>query len=209
MSTSDDLVDGLLAEGVLRTPVIIDAFRAIDRRDFVLEELEVDAYLNIPLSIGEGQTISQPYTVAFMLELLQPQVGDSILDIGFGSGWQTALLAHIVGESGHVTAIEIIPGLCETGKENVGKYTFIEKGTVEMHCISGLKGYTDNAPYDRIIAAADAGVNVPKEWLEQTKVGGRIVVPVGSSLMLLIKKSVDNWEREDYPGFVFVPLVDG
>ena len=96
------LVDELIAEGVLRTPRIIAAFRAIRRSDFAPEELKDAAEtVNAPLPIGAGQTISQPWTVAFMLELLDPEPGHKILDIGAGSGWQTALLAHIVGAPLH------------------------------------------------------------------------------------------------------------
>lgn len=170
MDQHDHLVAELIAQGVLHTPRIIDAFRAIDRRDFVRPELAAEAYANIPLPIGQRQTISQPYTVAFMLELLQPQPGDTILEIGSGSGWQTALLAHIVGEAGHVTALEIIPELCEWGRQNVATYGYIDQGIVEMHCQSGLPGYLDSAPYDHIIAAA-AGEMVPPAWQAQVNVG--------------------------------------
>ena len=90
------LIKELMAEGILKTPSIIEAFEKVDRKDFVPEELKDKAYLNTPLPIGYGQTISQPLTVAFMLELLQPQAGDKVLEIGSGSGWQTALLAHMV-----------------------------------------------------------------------------------------------------------------
>jgi protein-L-isoaspartate(D-aspartate) O-methyltransferase len=207
MTNQNHLVDELIAEGVLRTPVIIDAFQAIDRRNFVRKEMEAEAYLNVPLPIGGGQTISQPLTVAFMLELLQPQPGENILDIGSGSGWQTALLAHIVGGTGHITAIEIIPELCAWGQQNVARYGFLEKGLVEMHCMSGLGGYPERAPFDKIVAAA-AGETVPDAWLEQTKIGGRIVTPVGSSVLQLLKKSETEWERHDHPGFAFVPLVN-
>lgn len=206
MTNHDRLIDELIAAGVARTPAIIEALWAIDRRNFVRPEMAADAYLNVPLPIGEGQTISQPLTVAYMLELLQPQAGQNILDIGSGSGWQAALLAHLVGDTGHVTALEIIPELCAWGRHNVAQYGFIEKGIVEMHCMSGLGGYPKRAPFDRVIAGA-AGETVPPAWLEQTDVGGRIVAPVGSSVLQLIKKSDTEWERQDHPGFAFVPLV--
>src|SRR5687767_9613389 len=126
--TKDQLMDELIAEGVLRTPRILEAFRAIDRADFVPDDLKGQADVNAPLPIGEGQTISQPLTVAFMLELLQPQPGNNILDLGSGSGWQTALLAHIVGGEGRVTALEIIPELYEQSRKNIEKYNFLTKG---------------------------------------------------------------------------------
>ncbi|KKU46623.1 MAG: Protein-L-isoaspartate(D-aspartate) O-methyltransferase [Parcubacteria group bacterium GW2011_GWB1_46_8] len=110
-----DLVTRLIQSNVLKTSAIIDAFKKIDRKDFVLEAFADEAYGNYPISIGGGQTISQPWTVAFMLELLNPLAGDRVLDIGSGSGWTTALLAHIVKDSkkqGKVFGIEIVPELC-------------------------------------------------------------------------------------------------
>ena len=109
------LIKELIEEGVLKTPSIIEAFEKIDRKDFTPEGLRDKAYLNTPLPIGYGQTISQPFTVAFMLELLQPQSGDKVLEVGSGSGWQTTLLASIVGnfpiDGGKVFALELIPEL--------------------------------------------------------------------------------------------------
>ncbi|MEW5805235.1 MAG: protein-L-isoaspartate O-methyltransferase [Patescibacteria group bacterium] len=99
-STNQELVGHLKSIGVLKTPLIISAFEKIDRKDFVPKQFENEAYGDYPLSIGQGQTISQPYTVAFMLELLQPQPGEKILDIGAGSGWTTALLAYIISQQG-------------------------------------------------------------------------------------------------------------
>ena len=109
------LIDSLIKEGWLKTPRIIKAFREVKRVDFLPKEIKDLAELNEALSIGYGQTISQPLVVAFMLELLQPQPGDKILDVGSGSGWTTALLAQIVGQKGKVIAIDIIPELVEFG----------------------------------------------------------------------------------------------
>lgn len=190
----------------VQTPALAAALAAIDRRDFVRGELLYEADADVPLPIGRGQTISQPSTVAFMLELLQPQAGHNVLDIGSGSGWQTSLLAYMVGREGHVTALEVIPALCEWGRQNVAKYNYIKKGIVEMHCQDGRGGYPARAPFDRLIAAA-AGEDVPEAWLAQTKIGGRIVTPIGWSVWQLIKKSETDFERREYPGFAFVPLV--
>ena len=190
----------------MKTPSIIDAFEKVDRKDFVPEELKDKAYLNTPLPIGYGQTISQPLTVAFMLELLQPEKGNRVLEIGSGSGWQTALLAHIVSGEGKVFAAELIPELMAFGRKNVAKYGFIKNKTVEFHSFNAVKGFPEKAPFDRIISAA-SGMELPAAWKEQLKVGGRIVAPVKDAIHLLIKKSETEFEESIYPGFAFVPLI--
>ena len=203
----EQLIDELIKQGYLRTPHIIEAFKTIKRQDFVLEDLKDEADINAPLPIGYSQTISQPLTVAFMLELLQPKPGDKILDIGSGSGWQTAMLACIVGVNGKVFAIERIPELVEFGKNNVAKYNYIEKGIVEFICADGSKGLKEHAPFDKIIAAASAE-KIPSQWKEQLKINGRLVTPVEGSIWLLIKKGKDKFEEKEFPGFAFVPLVE-
>jgi len=203
----NSLVSHLIENGVLKTPAIIDAFRNIDRAKFVPEEMKPFAYIDEALSIPGGQTISQPYTVAFMLELLEPKPGEKILDIGAGSGWQTALLAHIVGEKGKVIAMEIVPELCKFGKANVAKFDFMEKGTVKWHCADASKGFPEEASFDKIIAAAALDGKIPQEWKDQLKLGGRIVVPIKESIWLFTKKAENNFEEKEYPGFVFVPFV--
>jgi protein-L-isoaspartate(D-aspartate) O-methyltransferase len=172
----------------------------------VLDEYKSEAYVDIPLSIGGGQTISQPLTVAFMLELLQPKLSDRILDIGFGSGWTTALLAHVVGKKGKVCSVERIPELCGFGKKNVAKYSFVDRGIVEMKCGDGTKGYEKGEPYDKILAGASAK-ELPRAWKKQLKIGGRIVAPIGWSVRLFIKKGENEFEEKEYPGFSFVPLI--
>ena len=220
-----NLIDSLIEEGWLKTPRIIEAFRKIKRVDFLPREIKDLAELNEALSIGYGQTISQPLVVAFMLELLDPQPGNKILDIGSGTGWTTALLAQIVGQKGKVIAIDIIPELVEFGKQNVAKYNFlapyrtkgsgagIEKGLpagrqgiVEFICTDGSKGYKKEAPYDKILASASAQ-SLPQAWKEQLKIGGRIVTPIDTSIWVFIKKNEEEFEEYEYPGFVFVPLV--
>lgn len=207
MPTNTDLVHMLVSQGVLKTPTIIDAFTGIDRKDFVPKELAPYAYENMPLPINHGQTISQPYIVAFMLELLQPTKGNRILDIGSGSGWQTALLAHMTGSTGHVIALEIIPELCTQSRKNLSKYPFFEQGILEMHCQSGYAGYLQAAPFDRIIAAA-SGSDIPTAWQEQLNINGRIVAPVGNSIVLITRTGDQSWEEKEFFGFAFVPLVE-
>lgn len=231
-----NLIDNLIEEGWLKTPRIIDAFRKIKRKDFLPASLSQGgpenkkhlSELNEALPIGYGQTISQPLVVAFMLEKLEPDVGDRILDIGSGSGWTTALLAEIVaapkgrasperrGQKGKVIAFEIIPELMEFGKKNVEKYGFVGKGIVEFICDDGSNGYMKQAPYNRILASATAK-ELPQAWKKQLEVQGRIVMPIGSSIWIFVKKSSslnketrkmeDEFEQFEYPGFAFVPLI--
>lgn len=200
------MVKDLISSGYLKTPSIIEAFQRIDRKDFVLDEHKDEAYINAPLPIGYGQTISQPLTVAFMLELLQPEPGNKILDVGSGSGWQTALMADVVGDSGKIFAVDIISELTDFGRRNVAKYNFIKSGIVKFFNLNAINGMPEQAPFDRIIAAA-AGDEIPLAWKEQLKVGGRLVVPVKDTIFLLIKKSEDVFEEQSYPGFAFVPFV--
>ena len=202
------LIDSLIKEGWLKTERIIEAFGKIKRADFLPEDMRNLAELNEALSIGQGQTISQPLVVAFMIEKLGPQPGDKILDIGSGSGWTSALLAEIVGEKGKVFALEVIPELKEFGEKNVAKYNFIKKGIVQFILADGSKGYLKEAPFAKILVSAAVQKKIPQAWREQLKVGGIIVSPWGSSIWLFKKKSETEFEEIEYPGFAFVPLVE-
>jgi protein-L-isoaspartate(D-aspartate) O-methyltransferase len=128
------------------------------------------------------------------------------LDIGAGSGWQTALLAHCVGQKGKVFAVERIPELVVFGRENVAKYNFLKKGIVKFITGDAGKGLEEQAPFDKIVAAASAE-KIPKKWKEQLRTRGRIVLPVKDSIWLLIKKSDKKFDQREFPGFAFVPLI--
>ncbi|MFH1714262.1 MAG: protein-L-isoaspartate O-methyltransferase [Candidatus Nealsonbacteria bacterium] len=201
------LVDNLMKEGWLKTPRIIKAFSKIKREDFLPEEIKGLAELDTALSIGYGQTISQPLVVAFMLELLQPKEGDNILDIGSGSGWTSCLLAEITGKKGKVYALEVVSKLKEFGENNVSKYNFIKEGRVEFLCADGSEGLKEKSPFDGILVSATAKKVYPA-LKEQLKIGGKMVLPVGSSIFEFKKKGEEEFEEKEYPGFVFVPLIE-
>jgi len=200
-----ELVEQLIKEGYLKTQRIIEAFLRVDRKDFVTEEEVAHAHENIALPTKYGQTISQPVAMAFMLELLQPHRGQRIMDVGAGSCWQTALLAHIVGMDGKVFAVERLGPLLRWGKMNFEKYGFTN---AEFFCRDGTKGLPERAPFDAIIAAA-AGERMIKTWEAQTNIGGRIVAPIGHSVWLYVKKSEIEFEKQEHYGFEFVPLIEG
>ena len=201
------LVNDLIKNGYLRTDRIIDAFSEINRAEFLPKDLESEAEANIPLPIGYGQTISQPLTVAIMLELLQPEKGNNILDVGFGSGWTTALLAYIVGEKGKITAIERLKELYDFGEKNISKYNFIKNGIVEFYLGDGSKGYPKSAPYDRILVSAMAD-EIPPKLKEQLKIGGKMVIPIHNDVWYVEKKGENEFYKEEFPGFSFVPLIE-
>lgn len=199
----DKLISQLIKSGYLKSPAVIAAFKKIDRRHFVSEHLKDFAYVNEPLAIGEGQTISQPLTVAFMLELLELAPSQKVLDIGTGSGWQAGLIAEIIGSNGKVVSIERIENLSHQARANLSMFNF---DNIKLVVGEGSLGHQPEAPYDRIVAAATAH-KLPQAWKDQLKVGGIIVAPVNTSLIKLVKKSEAEFTQEDYPGFVFVPLV--
>lgn len=204
----ENLINELIEQGYLKTPKIIEAFHKVKRDDFLPEAIRGKAEINAPLPIGNGQTISQPLTVAFMLELLRPEAGDKVLDVGSGSGWQTALLAQIVGESGKVYALERIRDLKEFGQKNIAKYGF---SNVRFFLADATRGLKKHAPFDKIIVAA-AAHSIPAALVEQLEAPGRLVIPEGVTMSDIVLIYKDKWGKvseERYPGFSFVPLLKG
>lgn len=202
MLNNRELIDHLIKRRVLVTRSIIDALSKMDRINFIRPEDLNRAYMDNPLSIGYGQTISQPYTVVFMLELLQPEKGNKVLDIGSGSGWTTALLAYIVQKEGSVLGMEKVSNLMKFGKSNIEKYNFTNTKIVQ----SGEKLGKPEEQFDRILVSA-AAREVPDELVDQLKIGGRMVIPVQSSIYKVDKVSEDQVEKDENYGFSFVPLI--
>lgn len=202
MLNNRELIEHLIKRRVLVTRSIIDALSKMDRINFIRPEDLNRAYMDNPLSIGYGQTISQPYTVVFMLELLQPEKGNKVLDIGSGSGWTTALLAYIVQKDGSVLGMEKASDLVKFGKSNIEKYNFTNAKIVQ----SGEELGKPEEQFDRILVSA-AAREVPDELVNQLKIGGRMVIPVQSSIYKVDKVSEDQVEKDENYGFSFVPLI--
>ena len=193
----------MTSNNMLRSPLIIDAFRTIDRKYFVPDEYVEDCYIDAPLPIGNYQTISQPSTVAFMMERLDPHDGNSVLDIGSGSGWTTALLCYMVGDKGSVTGVERVDALVEQGKNNLAKFRFNSHCHIEK---AGDKLGLPGKQFDRILVSAAAD-ETPKELFSQLKIGGILVIPIRESIFKFTKISETEIDEEEFYGFVFVPLI--
>ena len=203
MKNNKELITSMIAGGVLKSPQIIEAFEKIDRKNFIPEDFREHIYIDRPLPIGKEQTISQPSTVAFMLERLEPQKGDKILDIGSGSGWTTALLCQIVGEEGSVLGLERHDELVEKGQQNLARLGLGDHCRIEK---AGKELGTPGKQYDKILVSASAE-EIPEELFDQLKIGGILVIPVQNSIFRFKKLSDTKVEAQEFPGFVFVPLI--
>lgn len=194
----------LLKEEGIKDKKVLEAILKIDRKLFVPKEYEKEAYGNYPLPIKEGQTISQPWTVAFMLEALELKEGEKVLEIGAGSGWNAALIGFIVGKKGKVISTEIHEELIKTAKENLKKTGLKNINVLKW---DGSQGYLPEAPYDKIICTA-ASPEIPQPWVKQLREGGLILAPLGepSQVMVKAKKVKGKLVKEELGFFQFVPL---
>ena len=183
---------------------VLDAMTRVPRHLFVPEALRGRAYEDGPLPIGHGQTISQPYIVAFMTEAIRPQPTDRVLEIGTGSGYQAAVLALVSRE---VISIEILPELGESARSRLRELGY---DNVTVRIGDGYAGSPDEAPFDAILVTA-APVEVPPGLLEQLKVGGRMVIPVGDKEQHLLRltRTSEGFERENLLPVRFVPMTGG
>ncbi|MCD6433451.1 MAG: protein-L-isoaspartate O-methyltransferase [Sulfurimonas sp.] len=202
MFSNNNLVEHLINKNALKSNNIIEAFRHIDRKDFVLDQSVSDIYEDYPLQIGYHQTISQPTTVAMMLEMLSAKEGEKILDIGSGSGWTTALLAYIVGDNGSVTGLERVDSLVKFGSSNLQKQRFKNAKIIKAKDELGIVG----EKFNRILVSA-AAEEFPSKLTEQLKVGGKLVIPIKNSIYEVTKKENGKLEGVEHYGFTFVPLI--
>jgi protein-L-isoaspartate(D-aspartate) O-methyltransferase len=206
----DAMVDTQIAHGdvyrdAVKTPAVLAALRAVPRHDFVPADRRGSAYDDTPLPIGYGQTISQPYIVALMTELLQLQPGESVLEIGTGSGYQAAVLGELTP---YVYSIEIVEPLCRQATERLARLGY---QTVQVRCGDGYDGWPEAGPFDAIIVTCAAGHVPPPLW-EQLKPGGRMVIPIGGTydtqrLVVLTKQPDGTRTSRNVLPVRFVPMT--
>ncbi|OQX98577.1 MAG: protein-L-isoaspartate O-methyltransferase [Bacteroidetes bacterium 4572_128] len=198
------LVNQIIKQGISDKKVL-DAIEKVPRHLFMESSFSVFAYKNKAFPIGSGQTISQPYTVAFQTEILEVEVGDKILEIGTGSGYQTAILSEMGAK---VFTLERYKNLYLKAKNLLTKLGY----KANLFYKDGTLGMPNYAPFDKILVTAGAK-NIPKYFLEQLKIGGKLVIPVGDNnlqIMTRISKiSKNKLEKQEYGNFIFVPLLKG
>mgnify|MGYP006075536213 FL=1 len=197
------LVATLIAKGI-KTPAVLDAIDSIPRHLFMDSSFLDHAYQDKAFPIAASQTISQPYTVAFQSELLEVKSGDKILEIGTGSGYQTAVLCLLGAQ---VYSIERQLELFKKTSQFLPKIGYVAKRLIFG---DGYKGLKEEAPFDSIIVTAGAPF-VPKPLLSQLKIGGRLVIPVGDKdqiMTLYIRKGPKEFEKHELGNFKFVPLLE-
>lgn len=191
-----------IEERGIRDKAVLEAMRKVQRHRFVPQGLQYLAYEDMPLEIGEGQTISQPYIVALMTELLQLKGNEKVLEIGTGSGYQAAILAELSDE---VYTIEILPKLAEQAQKLLAKLGY---KNIKVKCADGYLGWPEFAPFDAIMATC-AAEEIPPALIEQLAEGGRMVIPQGTAyqeLKLLVKVK-GKIEQKDIIPVRFVPMI--
>ncbi|MFW6337657.1 MAG: protein-L-isoaspartate(D-aspartate) O-methyltransferase [Alkalispirochaetaceae bacterium] len=201
----EELVQSAVIDEGIEDPETVEAMRAVPRHEFVPEDLRSRAYRNTPLPIGHGQTISQPYIVAYMTEALELEPDDTVLEVGAGSGYQAAVLAEIVDQ---VYTIEIIHPLAESARARLQRLGY-ENVTVTAG--DGYFGWPEEAPFDAIIVTAAPG-HVPTPLVEQLEPGGRMIIPVGpvfsvQTLILLQKDEDGSVRTKQLLPVRFVPMT--
>lgn len=181
------------------------AFAAVPRAGFLTPAQASRASYDGPLEIGQGQTNSQPRTVEAMLRLLAVEPGNRVLDVGAGSGWTTALLAHLTGSEGRVVGVELEPALVEFGAANLDRAG--TTGAEIREAEPGVLGLPAEGPFDRVLVSAEPPT-LPQELVDQVVDGGRMVIPVAGTMLLVIRRG-DDIEVTRHGGYRFVPLRPG
>ncbi len=192
------------ARGV-SSPQVLEAMRTVPRHVFMPEAERHAAYQDRPIPIGKGQTISQPYIVAYMTEALQLEGGEKVLEIGTGMGYQAAVLSRIASQ---VFTVERIKELADTARKHFAQLGY---DNIELKLGDGTLGWEEQAPFEAIIVTA-GGPRVPETFKSQLAMGGRLVIPVGGRyygqrLVRITRTGIDTFEEEELLGVAFVPLV--
>ena len=209
-----NLVESLKSREILTKPKVIRAMLTVPRHKFVPKDAESSAYMDSPLSIGLGQTISAPHMNAMMCEFLELKEGDKVLEIGTGSGYHAALCAEIVAplnsqKPGHVYTMERHLTLADSARDNLKKAGYGESVTV-IHG-DGTLGHPQEAPYDKILVTASSPKKVPPPLKKQLENGGIICIPAGSKEwgqdLYIITKKDDKFDSKRITGVRFVPLI--
>ena len=203
------LIEQLSKYDYIKTKKVKKAMNTVPREKFIPEEKRLDAYVDRPLSLIEGQTISAPHMVAMICENLELEENMKVLEIGTGFGYNAAVVAEVMNKKGHVYTIERLESLAKIAKENL-KLTGYEKN-VDVIIGDGTLGYDKEAPYDRIYGTAGAPY-IPESLKKQLSVGGRLLIPVGDSLnsqelICVIKKSENEFKEKSLGGVGFVPMI--
>jgi protein-L-isoaspartate(D-aspartate) O-methyltransferase len=203
----DRLIDNLRRRGYINSPLVEKAMRRVPREEFLTEDLRDEAYIDSPLPIGEGQTISAPHMVAIMAEQLDLSPGMKVLEIGSGSGYHAAVCAEIVAPDGHIYTVERISTLAAFAENNLKKTGYA--GLVTVVFGDGTNGLREHAPYDRIFVAAGAP-DVPRPLTEQLADGGKMLIPIGGKVyqdLIRVVRKGNKVTKENLGGCVFVPLI--
>jgi len=201
------LIDGLVKAGIIEDARVRQAMMSVQRHIFVPERSREHAYIDRPLDIGFGQTISAPHMVAIMASMLDLRPGMRVLEVGGGSGYHAAVMAELVRPGGKIFSVETIKDLAETAKTNLARSG--QADIVEVIAGDGSKGLPEKAPFDRISVAA-AAPDVPGTLIGQLAEGGIMLIPVGSLLsqeLIMVKKVDGRAVQMEICGVMFVPLV--
>lgn len=201
------LVDSLVRRGYVKSTAVERAMRRVPRESFISDRQRHDAYVDTPLPIGEGQTISAPHMVAIMAESLELAPGQKVLEVGAGSGYHAAVVAEIIGQEGHLFTVERIEPLARSAELSLQGTGYSDRVTVVVG--DGSKGLPQEAPFDRIFLACGAP-DIPSALTSQLADGGIMLIPVGGrsyqDLIRVVRKG-DRLEKSNLGGCVFVPLI--
>jgi protein-L-isoaspartate(D-aspartate) O-methyltransferase len=209
MKNRENLISNLLEMGYIKTDIVKDAMIKVPREEFMTPETRNYAYLDRPIPLKHGQTISAPHMVAILCEKMALEKGMNVLEIGTGFGYNAAVVAEVIGPEGHVYTIERIEKLKNIAEQNIRRTGYSDNITVILG--DGTKGYPEKAPYDRIYATASAP-KIPEPLKEQLKIGGRLLTPIGQDtsvqeLLCLNRVGENQFKSYNLGGVVFVPMI--